>query len=171
LPDVVLVDEQDREIGLCEKQLAHTRGVLHRAISIFIFDAAGERMLIQQRAHEKYHSGGLWSNACCSHPAPGEAPLDAAHRRLREELGFDCPLEFAFTFTYRADVGPSLVEHELDHVFVGRCDAVAKADPSEIAALDWVPVAELVADVERHPGRYSSWFSIALPRVMKLSAV
>lgn len=170
MPDVVLVDEEDREIGVCEKQLAHARGVLHRAISIFIFDPSGERMLLQQRALDKYHSGGLWSNTCCSHPSPGETPLDAAHRRLHEELGFDCPLEFAFTFTYRAEVGPSLVEHELDHVFTGRCDPVVNVDPAEIAAVQWVPVRELAADVERHPDRYSPWFVIALPRVMKLSA-
>ncbi len=166
LSDVVLVDENDHPIGLCEKQLAHSRGVLHRAISVFIFDASGQRMLIQQRALDKYHSGGLWTNACCSHPAPGETPLAAAHRRLSEELGFDCPLEFAFTFTYRADVGSSLVEHELDHVFIGRCDAVAKPDSSEIAAADWVPVRELAADVERRPERYSAWFAIALARVL-----
>ena len=129
------------------------------------------RRRIHQRALEKYHSGGLWTNACCSHPAPGETPIDAAHRRLQEELGFECPLEFAFTFTYRAEVGPSLVEHELDHVFVGRCDAIVKADPAEIAAVDWVPVRELAADVERRPERYSTWLAIALPRVMKLSPV
>jgi isopentenyl-diphosphate delta-isomerase len=167
LPDVVLVDQSDRPIGVCEKQLAHTRGVLHRAISVFIFDPAGERMLIQQRAADKYHSGGLWSNACCSHPAPDEPPMDAAHRRLFEELGFDCELEFAFAFTYRAEVGPHLVEHEFDHVFVGRSDAAVKADPSEISAVDWVPVNDLLTDVQRRPERYSAWLAIALPRVMK----
>jgi isopentenyl-diphosphate delta-isomerase len=166
LPDVVLVDENDHPIGLCEKQLAHARGVLHRAISVFIFDTSGERMLIQQRALDKYHSGGLWSNACCSHPGPGETPIVAAHRRLNEELGFDCPLDFAFTFTYRADVGPSLVEHELDHVFVGRCDASPSPDPSEVEAMDWVPIRELAADVEARPERYSQWLAIALPRVL-----
>lgn len=169
MPDVVLVDESDRPVGVCEKQLAHTRGVLHRAISVFIFDSSGERMLIQQRALDKYHSGGLWSNACCSHPAPGEDPMDAAHRRLSEELGFDCPLDFAFAFTYRADVGPDLVEHEFDHVFVGRSDAPVNADPSEIAAVDWIPVTELLADVRQRPERYSTWLAIALPRVMKVS--
>lgn len=162
MTDVVLVDEQDRALGVCEKQRAHVEGVLHRAISVFILDADGSRMLLQQRAHAKYHSGGLWSNACCSHPAPDELPMDAAHRRLKEELGFDCPLEFAFTFIYRAEVGASLVEHELDHVFIGRCNGVAHPDPDEIAAVEWVDVSEVRHDVVANPARYSAWFSIAL---------
>jgi len=160
--DVVLVDEHDREIGVREKQLAHVQGVLHRAISIFVFDASGRRMLLQQRAAEKYHSGGLWSNACCSHPVPGESAIDAAHRRLGEELGFDCRLEFAFTFKYRADVGASLIEHEIDHVFVGRCDSTPRPDPAEIAAVKWMDSADVVRDVAARPERYSAWFGVAL---------
>jgi isopentenyl-diphosphate delta-isomerase len=159
---VVLVDEHDNEIGVREKQLAHVDGVLHRALSVFILDAAGKRMLLQQRALGKYHSGGLWSNACCSHPAPGEDVIDAAHRRLREELGFDCPLEFAFSFTYRAQVSPDLVEHEFDHVFIGRCDVTPNPDPAEIADTEWADLAEVVRDVAARPERYSLWFSIAL---------
>lgn len=162
MTEIVLVDEEDRQIGTCEKQRAHVDGVLHRALSVFVLDAGGTRMLLQQRAHDKYHSGGLWSNACCSHPAPGESPLDAAHRRLSEELGFDCPLEFAFTFRYRADVGPALVEHELDHVFIARCDATPAPDPAEIAAVEWVGIDDVVRDVAARPDRYSAWFSIAL---------
>jgi isopentenyl-diphosphate delta-isomerase len=159
---VVLVDREDREIGTAPKPQVHADGTLHRAISIFVFDPSGEKMLLQQRALDKYHSGGLWSNTCCSHPRPGESSLDAAHRRLREELGFDCPLEFAFTFLYRADVGPSLIEHELDHVFVGRCEATPNPDPAEIAATRWSGVAETVVDVAAHAERYSAWFGIAL---------
>jgi isopentenyl-diphosphate delta-isomerase len=162
MSQVVLVDEHDNEIGIREKQLAHVDGVLHRALSVFILDATGKRMLLQQRALEKYHAGGLWSNACCSHPSPGEAVADAAHRRLREELGFDCPLEFAFSFTYRAQVSPTLVEHELDHVFIGRCDAMPKADPAEIAAVEWIEVDEVFRDDTARPERYSLWFGIAL---------
>jgi isopentenyl-diphosphate Delta-isomerase len=162
LTDVILVDEHDRPIGVREKQRVHVEGTLHRAISIFVFDRAGERLLLQQRAFEKYHSGGLWSNTCCSHPAPGETAIDAAHRRLREELGFDCPLDFAFSFTYRAEVGDSLVEHELDHVFIGYCDAVAAPDATEISAVAWMRIHELLADLAARPERYSPWFSIAL---------
>lgn len=162
MTQVVLVDEHDNQIGIREKQLAHVDGVLHRALSIFIFDLAGRRMLLQQRALGKYHSGGLWSNTCCSHPAPGEAVLDAAHRRLVEELGFDCPLEFAFSFTYRAQVSPDLIEHEFDHVFIGRCEPEAKPDPAEIAAVEWVDVDYVVKDVAARPERYSLWFSVAL---------
>jgi isopentenyl-diphosphate Delta-isomerase len=159
---VILVDEQDNEIGVREKQLAHVEGVLHRALSIFVFDSTGTKMLIQQRALDKYHSGGLWSNTCCSHPAPGEAVLDAAHRRLVEELGFDCPLQFAFAFTYRAEVGPSLVEHEFDHVFIGRSDVDARPNAAEIAAVEWMDVRDVVRDVAERPERYSLWFAVAL---------
>jgi isopentenyl-diphosphate Delta-isomerase len=159
---VILVDEQDNQIGVREKQRAHVEGALHRAISIFVFDTTGTKMLIQQRAFDKYHSGGLWSNACCTHPAPGETVLDAAHRRLGEELGFDCPLDFAFSFTYRAEVGPTLVEHEFDHVFIGRSDVEAQPDPAEIAAVRWIDVPEVVRDVAERPERYSLWFAVAL---------
>jgi isopentenyl-diphosphate delta-isomerase len=162
MTDVVLVDEHDNEIGVREKQLAHVDGVLHRALSVFILDPSGRRMLIQQRALDKYHSGGLWSNACCSHPAPGEAVIAAAHRRLSEELGFDCPLDFAFSFTYRAQVSPDLIEHELDHVFIGRCDVAPMADPAEIAAVEWLDIDSVMKDVAARPERYSLWFGIAL---------
>lgn len=165
MADVVLVDLNDNPIGVCEKQRAHVDGVLHRALSVFVLDATGSRMLLQQRALGKYHSGGLWSNACCSHPAPGESIEHAAHRRLVEELGFDCPLDFAFSFVYRAEVGPSLVEHELDHVFIARCDAEPRPDPDEIAAVEWMPIDEVVRDVDLHPQRYSAWFSMALEQL------
>jgi isopentenyl-diphosphate Delta-isomerase len=160
--NVILVDEQDQPIGVSEKQRAHVEGWLHRALSIFIFDASGSRMLIQQRALDKYHSGGLWSNACCSHPRPGESVADAAHRRLFEELGFTCPLEFAFSFVYRADVGPNLTEHEFDHVFIGRSTAPIVPDPAEIAAVAWVENEEVARDVAARPDRYSKWFAVAL---------
>ncbi len=169
MANVILVDEQDNPIGVREKQRAHVEGVLHRALSIFIFDTTGTKMLIQQRALDKYHSGGLWSNTCCSHPSPGEAVLDAAHRRLGEELGFDCVLEPAFTFTYRAEVGPELIEHEFDHVFIGRCDAVASPDPDEIAAVEWIGASEVLRDVAARPDRYSPWFAIALEEMKERS--
>jgi isopentenyl-diphosphate Delta-isomerase len=162
LAQVVLVDEHDRAIGVSEKQLAHVNGVLHRAISIFVFDRAGDRMLLQQRALAKYHSGGLWSNTCCTHPAPGEDTEDAAHRRLGEELGFDCPLDFAFRFIYRADVGGALTEHELDHVFVARCDAVPEPNAAEVESVKWMAVSDVVADVNSNPEQYTVWFAVAL---------
>jgi isopentenyl-diphosphate delta-isomerase len=162
MTDVVLVDEQDRQIGVREKQRAHVDGALHRAISVFVFDSTGAKMLLQQRAFDKYHSGGLWSNACCSHPAPDEPAIDAAHRRLVEELGFDCSLDFAFSFVYRAEVGASLVEHEFDHVFIGRCDAAVVPHPGEIAAVEWVDVREVMRDIVERPARYSPWFAIAI---------
>lgn len=159
---VVLVDDEDREVGTLPKTRAHVEGALHRAVSVFVFDATGTKMLLQQRAAEKYHSGGLWSNACCSHPYPGEAAIDAANRRLADELGFACPLEFAFSFVYRAAVGPSLLEHELDHVFIGRCTATPVPNPAEVSSVRWMPVADVVADVASHPERYSVWFPFAL---------
>lgn len=171
MTDVVLVDENDRQIGLREKQRAHLDGALHRAVSVFVFDSTGEKMLLQQRALDKYHSGGLWSNACCSHPGPSEAVLDAAHRRLSEELGFDCPLEFAFSFVYRAAVGESLIEHEFDHVFIGRCDATAVPHPGEIAAVEWMDVREILSDLKVRPERYSPWFGLAIDEMRRRALI
>ena len=118
---VILVNEQDEPIGLMEKMEAHEKGLLHRAFSILIFNSNGE-MLLQQRASGKYHSPNLWTNACCSHPMPGESLFDAAHRRLKEEMGFDTFLSHAFTFTYRTDFDNGLTEHEIDNVFTGIFD-------------------------------------------------
>src|SRR5690606_31322221 len=113
---VILVNEQDEELGAMEKLIAHQQGLLHRAFSIFIVNDKNE-ILLQQRADDKYHSGGLWSNACCSHPSPGENTLQAAHRRLQEELGFDCELHSLSQLRYKADVGNGLVENEYDYIF------------------------------------------------------
>ena len=162
---VVLVDEGDRELGTETKMHAHLAGKLHRAISVFVFNRAGE-MLLQQRAASKYHSAGLWSNTCCSHPRPGELPESAAHRRLGEEMGFDCPLQRAFTFIYRRVLDNGLVEHEYDHVFVGRFDGILAPAPDEVADWKWVEVDEVVAGVSANPRRYSPWFGVALERVL-----
>ena len=118
LTQVILVDVNDRQIGIMEKMKAHQQGSLHRAFSVFIFNKKGE-MLLQQRALNKYHSGGLWTNACCSHPLPGEETIAAAKRRLQEELGFEIPVEKVFDFVYKADFDNGLTEHEFDHVYVG----------------------------------------------------
>ncbi len=167
---VILVDGDGLEIGSEEKVRAHREPRLHRAFSIFVFDGAG-RTLIQQRAAHKYHSASLWANACCSHPRPGERTIDAAHRRLHEEMGFDCALDHAFAFVYRADVGQGLVEHEYDHVFVGRYEGEPRPDPAEVAAWEWAPLASLPDRILSQPDRFAVWFRIALPKLLNLEHV
>lgn len=163
---VVLVTNTDRPLGTAEKLRAHTEGWLHRALSVFIFDRMG-RLLIQKRANGKYHSGGLWSNTCCSHPEPGEAPATAARRRLHEEMGFSCELTPAFHFTYRATVGTGLTEYEYDHVFVGYVDDVTVcADPNEVAEWAWVSPSSLQEMVAAHPEHYTVWFRQLLDHVL-----
>jgi isopentenyl-diphosphate Delta-isomerase len=161
---VILVDEHDRELGTAEKLDAHVRGLLHRAVSVLLFDAQG-RTLLQRRAAGKYHSAGLWANACCSHPHPGEDALAAAHRRLREELGIDAPLVHALTFTYRAEVGSGLVEHEVDHVFTGRFDGEPRPAPAEVEAWEWRDAAALAAAVRAAPERYAAWLPLVLAQL------
>lgn len=157
---VILVDRDDAPIGVSEKQDAHVRGRLHRAFSIFTFDSGG-RILLQRRAASKYHSGGLWSNTCCSHPRPGEATAAAAQRRLFEEMGFDCPLTPAFSLIYRADVGGGLIEHEYDHVFVGTFDGEPAPDPHEVDACRWLHPRDIERELSQHPDRYTYWFRVA----------
>src|SRR5678809_1244437 len=130
---VVLVNERDEPIGVMEKMEAHQKGLLHRAFSVFIFDSNG-KMLLQQRASEKYHGAHLWTNACCSHPMPGEELMVAAQRRLQEEMGFTTELVEIFSFIYRAQVENNLVEHELDHVFAGQYERKILPDPHEVSA-------------------------------------
>jgi isopentenyl-diphosphate Delta-isomerase len=156
---VVLVDEHDRELGVSEKLRAHRDGALHRALSVFVFDD-DDRLLLQRRAAGKYHSGGEWTNTCCSHPRPGEPVDEAARRRLREEMGIDCPVEKAFEFMYREDVGGGLIEHELDHVFVGRWSGEPRPDPAEADGWRWLSLAEAAEDASAHPERYTAWFRL-----------
>lgn len=163
---VVLVDTDDREVGVAEKLDAHRRGLLHRAFSVFILNDRGE-LLLQRRAAGKYHSGGLWSNTCCSHPRPGEGVVDAARRRLREEMGIAAAVVPAFTFVYRADLDPDLVEHELDHVLVGRYEGDPDPDPSEVEGWWWVGLAEVEDDLARRPEVYTVWFKLALPQLIE----
>ena len=164
LEKVVLVDAQDNEIGLMEKQEAHERGALHRAFSVFVFNSAGE-LLLQRRAFHKYHSGGLWTNTCCSHPRPGEDNLQAAKRRLQEEMGFTCKLDQVFSFLYHQKVG-ELIEHELDHVFVGTFDDDPAINPMEVAEWKSISLPELQADLAMHPENYTVWFRLCLERVL-----
>lgn len=161
---VVLVDARDTPTGEAPKLEAHRRGLLHRAFSVFLYDAAG-RMLLQQRAHGKYHSGGLWTNTCCSHPRPGEDTPAAAARRLREEMGVDCRLAPAFQFVYHAPFDNGLVEHEYDHVFVGRFDGEPRPDPAEVADWRWAGVDELREELAAAPERFSAWFRIAFEKL------
>ncbi len=158
---LIAVDVQDRETGRVEKMAAHRRGILHRAFSIFVFDE-DNRLLLQRRARCKYHSGGLWSNTCCSHPRAGESLLDSAHRRLREEMGFDCGLEAVFGFVYRATLDCGLVEHEFDHVMVGRFQGPAAPDAREVEDWKWESLPAIQAQLAENPTRFTAWFKTAL---------
>jgi len=157
LEQVILVDMDDREIGRADKLPAHRLGYLHRAVSICVVDEQG-RMLLQRRAPEKYHSAGLWTNACCSHPRPGEATDAAALRRLPEELGFSCPLFWAAQTHYRAQVGTDLIEDELVHIFVGRYNGEVNPDPLEVDSISWVTYDFLSSDIQSDPQNYTYWF-------------
>jgi isopentenyl-diphosphate delta-isomerase len=161
MEQVVLVDLNDREVGVMEKLQAHETGSLHRAISVFLFNDEGE-MLLQQRAADKYHSPLLWTNTCCSHPRPGETPPDAAKRRLREEMGVSTDVSPVFTFVYRADFDNGLVEYEYDHVFVGRFNGVPVPDITEVADWEYVSVTELYERVANDPAAFTAWFRICL---------
>lgn len=157
---VLLVDSHDNVIGEAPKMQAHRDGSLHRAISVFLFDEEG-RILLQRRAAGKYHSAGLWSNASCTHPRPGEAPADAARRRLREEMGMEADLEFRGTFVYRAELDSSLIEHELDHLFTGRASSEPQPAPEEVSEWRWVHPEELATELAATPERFTAWFPIA----------
>ncbi|MGV3632588.1 MAG: isopentenyl-diphosphate Delta-isomerase [Bacteroidota bacterium] len=154
---LILVDEQDREQGYLPKLEVHQKGLLHRAFSILVFNAQGE-FLIHQRAHEKYHSPGLWTNTCCSHPHKGEATEAAAHRRLQEEMGFDCDLAFVYKFIYKTELDHGLTEHELDHVFIGEYNGDFSPNPDEVSAFRWIGLPELRSDITDHPENYTFWF-------------
>ena len=158
---VILVDEQDKKLGSMEKMQAHVEGKLHRAISVFIFNSKNE-LLLQQRADGKYHSALLWTNTCCSHPRPGETVIDAANRRLHEEMGMICDLKEAFSFVYKAHLNNDLTEHEYDHVFTGITDAVPIPDKTEVAAWKYTTIEALITEIKTHPGAYTEWFKICI---------
>lgn len=166
---LILVDKNDNEVGTEEKMKAHEDGTLHRAFSVFIFNDRDE-MLLQQRAKSKYHSGGLWTNACCSHPRPGETVEQAAHRRLVEEMGFDCPLEVKFNFIYRAEFDDGLIEHELDHVLFGKYEGAIHFNPDEVEDYLWVSIESLKKDMAENSDNYTVWFKIAFKEVDSLLA-
>ncbi|MBI2642320.1 MAG: isopentenyl-diphosphate Delta-isomerase [Candidatus Wildermuthbacteria bacterium] len=163
--EVILVDERDNEIGVLEKIEAHRLGKLHRAFSIFVFNSKGE-LLIQKRALAKYHSGGLWSNTCCSHPRPGEQLEVTARKRLKEEMGIECDLREIHKFIYNTEFGNGLVEYEYDHVLVGRSDDMPVVNSEEAEDWRWVDTRFLVADMKDNPDSYTYWFRISLDDVL-----
>ena len=161
---VVLVNEYDNEIGLMQKLEVHQKGLLHRAFSVFIFNSKGE-LLLQQRAYGKYHSEGLWSNTCCSHPLPDEETHDAAVRRLDEEMGISAELHFLYSFIYNAELGNGLTEHELDHTFWGVSDDLPIINTSEVSNYKYITVANLKKDMMENPGSYTEWLKICFDEV------
>jgi isopentenyl-diphosphate delta-isomerase len=154
---VVLVDADDVAVGTAGKLDAHRRGLKHRAISALVHNRAGE-LLLQRRSAAKYHSGGLWTNACCSHPLPGEGVAEAARRRLRQEMGVTCPLTPLFRFSYRAQVSDGLIEDEVVHVFGGAHDGPVTPDQAEVDEWKWIGLDDLKADLGARPDRYTVWF-------------
>ncbi|MFZ6012441.1 MAG: isopentenyl-diphosphate Delta-isomerase [Bacteroidota bacterium] len=144
-----------------EKMEAHKKGVLHRAFSVLLFDGGG-RILLQKRASKKYHSSGLWTNTCCSHPAPGEKMEDAVRRRLLEEMGIDLQPEFAYKFIYRANLDQGLIEHEFDHVFIGTFDGEPDINHEEVEDWKFVALDWLKKDIGENPGRYTYWFKLII---------
>ena len=170
---VVLVDnhgydlfDEDGRLSLMEKVEAHQRGVLHRAVSVFLFNDRNE-FLLQKRVNMKYHSPGKWANTCCTHPLPGETPLNSAQRRLNEEMGLITPLTEMFTFLYQADVCNGLIENEFDHVFFGLTDCNPQPDPFEVSDWAWIEREKLKEDILSNPEQYGIWFRLCFDKVIK----
>jgi isopentenyl-diphosphate delta-isomerase len=161
---VILVDPLDNELGTMEKMEAHEKGLLHRAFSVFLFNSQGD-MLLQKRALGKYHSPGLWTNACCSHPRLGELVEDAAKRRLVEEMGIHASIEFSFQFSYEAKLDQGLTEHELDHVYIGIYEGVINPNEQEVSDYLYMPIEDVKNRMEQSPEDFTVWFKIAFPRV------
>ena len=160
---VILVNEQDAEIGSMPKLEAHQKAALHRAFSVLIYNAENE-MLIHQRSMGKYHSEGLWTNACCSHPKPGETVIEAAHRRLEEEMNFDCPLKEEFHFIYKTPLENDLFEHEFDHVLSGVYEGEFTPNPEEVMDYRWVNVSDLKAEIAARPESFTFWFKTIMEK-------
>jgi isopentenyl-diphosphate delta-isomerase len=163
---VILVDKDDCEIGVMEKMEAHKQAVLHRAFSVFLFNPQG-KMLLQQRALTKYHSAGLWTNTCCSHPRPGETLENAVTRRLIEEMGITAKVSKAFDFIYQAELPDNLNEYEFDHVFIGNYDDEVRPNHLEVANFVYQSIEEVAANLQSYPEKYTVWFKIAFPKVVE----
>ena len=160
MEDVILVDKEDNQVGLMQKLEAHQKGLLHRAFSVFIFNSE-YKLLLQKRAISKYHSGGLWTNTCCSHPREGEDIIDAANRRLSEEMGIKTSLRKVFEFTYRAELDNNLIENEFDHVLYGVYDHDPILNKEEAEDFKWVDMETLKSDISVNSDNYTVWFKIA----------
>lgn len=170
MEEVILVDRNDQAVGTEEKIKAHELAMLHRAFSVFVFNKKGELML-QRRALSKYHSPGLWTNTCCSHPRPGEDTMDAAHRRLLEEMGFDCELDWKLSFIYKAPFDNGLTEHEFDHVFFGTYEYEPTINRGEVEEWKWIKMDNLLSDVKNNPADYTVWFRIALEKMREQNEI
>ena len=164
---VIIVNTRGESIGTMDKMAAHRAGTMHRAFSVFIFNSEGQ-LLLQQRAFEKYHSGGLWTNTCCSHPRLGEKTIDAANRRLQEEMGMDCEITELFQFSYRHEFENGLIENEYDHVFLGVSDEIPIANPEEVAAFRYIDLDALLLELFEQPDSYTPWFKICLEQVLEI---
>ncbi len=161
---LILVDKNNRKIGVEEKIKTHKKGLLHRAFSIFVFNSNGE-LLLQKRAKSKYHSGGLWSNTVCSHPRNGENYQQAIHRRLKEEMGFDCNLEKITDIIYKSKLKNGLIENEYDRILRGEYNGDIEPNPEEVMDYKWISLEELKKDINNNPDKYTSWFKIILNKL------
>ena len=161
MDQIVLVDEQDNVTGSMGKMEAHKQGVLHRAFSVLLFNSKGE-LLLQKRSADKYHSAGLWTNTCCSHPKPDEPIEVAVRRRLKEEMGIDLQPEYAYKFLYRIELPNNLIEHELDYVFIGQFNGEPVINSSEVENWKFADVAAVKKDAIQNPETYTYWFRLIL---------
>lgn len=161
---LVLVDEWDNAVGEMSKLEAHEKGLLHRAFSVLLFNDRRE-LLLQQRAFDKYHCGGLWTNTCCSHPYPDEDVKTAASRRLKEEMGIECALQKSFDFIYKAEFDNGLTEHEFDHVFLGEFSGAPVINKNEVADWKYISLSDLQIDISNHPEKYTPWFKIIMTEI------
>ncbi len=163
---VILVDHQDNETGVQDKISVHQLALLHRAFSVFVFNSK-EELILQQRADGKYHSPGLWTNTCCSHPKPGETTIDACNRRLSEEMGMSCDLEFSFSFMYKCKFTNGLTEHEFDHVYVGTSDDLPILNKAEVKDWKYINLSDLEKEIETQPEKFTEWLKICFPKLIK----
>lgn len=162
--EVILVNDSDEVLGVMEKLAAHKEAKLHRAFSVFVFNKEN-KLLMQKRAAGKYHSPGLWTNTCCSHPRPGERTEEAASRRLKEEMGFVCELTHQFSFIYKADMSNGLTEHEFDHVYFGNYDGNPNVNSEEVCEWKYISLDDLSIDINQNQGNYTAWFKLIFPRI------